>query len=191
MGTHADRTNISSIVTQLIAGSEAAFDHIYTLFSRKVYQVAYRILNSEEEALDVVQETFLKLWLRRSEIQPDKSIDAYLSVIARHYALKLLRARLQASVLEGVQERLQAEDTDLPLLRQEFQDKLWAIITQLPPRAREVLLLSRKDGLSNQEIADRLGLSLSTVNNHIHLALSRIRESLALPLTLISCLLLS
>lgn len=181
-------TDIQVFAQGLLAGEEAAFDAIYSASSRKVYQVAFRILNSEEDALEVVQETFLKLWLKRSELDPSKSLEGYLSAIARNYALKLLSGRIQLSFLDQLPDFLHAESADQPLLKDEFQERIRRAVDALPPRAKEILLLSREQGLSNGQIAERLGLSLSTVNNHIHLALSRVRQHLQIPLTLLLCL---
>lgn len=175
MGTNVD------IIKQLKAGNPSAFDYLYAKFSRKAFNVAFFILKHEEDSLEVVQETFLKIWLKRAEIDTEKSLEGYLSVIARNFALKLLKKRLSETFFEEIPELISQESSDQDLLKTELQNRINQEIEQLSPKTREVFILSRKEGLSNSEIAARLNLSLSTVNNHIYMALTRLRSNLQVP----------
>lgn len=173
------------VIKRLQQGDESAFDQVYSLYSKKVFQVANGILRTEEEAYEVVQETFLKLWFKRADLDPTKSVEAYLSTIARNFALKAIKRSLRETLLDDLPEMLASEAADDAILWQEFQEKFEHALSSIPPRSREVLLLSRKEGLSNAQIAERLGISLSTVNNHIHRALSGLKDHLQVPMTLI------
>ncbi|MCI4668262.1 MAG: RNA polymerase sigma-70 factor [Bacteroidia bacterium] len=177
--------SIDLIVRRIQKGDESAFDQLYSRFSKKVFHVAFAILRTDEEAYEVVQETFLKIWFKRSELDPTRSIEAYLSTVARNFALKIIKKSIRETLLEDLPEIISPEETDDNILMEEFQQKLEAALSHIPPRSREVLLLSRKDGLSNAQIAEKLGISLSTVNNHIHRALNGLKDQLQVPLTLI------
>ncbi|MEM7657628.1 MAG: RNA polymerase sigma-70 factor [Bacteroidota bacterium] len=176
---------IDFIIQRLKKGDEQAFDQLYSLYGKKVFHVAYSILKTEEDAYEVVQETFLKLWFKRHDLNPAKSIDGYLSTIARNFAFKVLKKSLNHSLLDDFPEVISSEGADDLINLKEFQQKLDTALSQLPPRSREVLLMSRYEGLSNSEIAERLGISLSTVNNHIHKALSGLKDHLQVPLILL------
>lgn len=173
------------IIKRLRKGDETAFDQVYSLFSKKVFQVAYSLLRTEEEAYEVVQETFLKLWVKRQDLDPGRSIEAYLSTMSRNYALKIIKKSLNETLLEDLPQIIATEKADEQIIYDEFRKKLEAALSNVPPRSREVLLLSRQEGLSNAQIAEELGISLSTVNNHIHKALKSLKDYLGVPLTLI------
>lgn len=176
---------IDIVIKRLQKGDESAFDQVYALYSKKVFHVALSILRTEEEAYEVVQETFLKLWFKRADLDPTKSIDGYLSTLARNFALKIIKRSLKETLIEDLPEVIATDEADDLIIWQEFQQKLESALSHIPPRSREVLLLSRKEGLSNAQIAEKLGISLSTVNNHIHRALSGLKDHLQVPMTLI------
>lgn len=176
---------IDFIVQNLQQGSEKAFDQLYSRYSRKVFQVAFAILRTEDEAYEVVQETFLKLWFKRRDLDPSRSIEGYLSTLARNFALKIIKKSLQETWLDSLPEVIASDEADDLINLQEFQETLQQALALIPPRSREVLLLSRQEGLSNAQIAEQLGISLSTVNNHIHRALTKLRDHLQVPVSLI------
>ncbi len=173
-----------ALVQQLIQGSEAAFEALYGLYSKKLAAFVAPYTSAAEDVQEVVQEAFLAVWLNRDKIDPTQSFDAYLFTIAKNFALKLIRKSVQQTLLERKLALLRtAEETKQPdneMLYAELEDSLNQLIQQLPQRAQQVFLLRRVEGLTNKEIAEKLGISISTVENHINLALSRIRQGLSL-----------
>lgn len=138
---------------------------------------AHRYLRSEEDAREAVQDVFLGVWNNRGHLQLDEGLRSYLFTATRNKALNYLEKRkIEAVPLEavyqqesrnpGVEEQLQAE---------ELQAVIYDEVNRLPERCREVFLLSRSEGLSYKEIAERLSLSEKTVENQISIALKRLR----------------
>jgi len=173
------------IIRQLQQGDEQAFNQIYSLYSKKVFRVAFSILQTKEEAYEVVQETFLKIWYKRQDLDPTKSIEGYLSTLARNFALKAIKKSLNETLLSDLPEIISPDEADDLVNMSEFKQKLESALSSIPPRSREILLMSRNEGLSNAQIAEKLGISLSTVNNHIHRALNGLRTYLEVPSMLI------
>ena len=141
--------------------------------------VAYanQYLRSEEDAREAVQDVFLGVWNNRGHLQLDDALRPYLFTATRNKALNYLEKRKmqlvpldaafhQESHDPGVEERLQAEEARAIIFDE---------VNRLPERCREVFLLSRKEGLSYKEIAERLSLSEKTVENQVSIALKRLR----------------
>lgn len=187
-----------ALVQQLIEGSEEAFESLYFQYANKLAAFVTQYANSKEDVEEAVQETFLAVWLNRSNIDSNQSFSAYLFTIAKNFALKIIRKNIQQTLLEENLSLLRpSKDTDQPdrmILTAELENELNQIVEQLPQRARQVFLLRRIEGLTNKEISEKLGISISTVENHINLALKHIRQGLSLselPILLIALALFS
>jgi len=174
----------SELISQLIEGSESAFELLYHRYSNKVAAFVSQYSNSVEDAQEAVQETFLAVWLNRAKIDTSRSFDNYLLTIAKNFALKIVRKSIQQKLLEQKLALLSANNEintiNREVLSEDVEQKLNQIVQQLPNRSKQVFLLRRLEGLSNKEIAQQLGISISTVENHINLAISRIRQGFSL-----------
>lgn len=174
----------AELVSQLIKGSEKAFELLYHRYSNKVAAFVSQYSNSTEDAQEAVQEAFLAVWLNRASIDPSRSFDNYLLTIAKNFALKIVRKSIQQRLLEQKLALLRSDDESSAsareILPEDVEEKLDQIVQQLPNRSKQVFLLRRVEGLSNKEIAQQLGISISTVENHINLAISRIRQGFSL-----------
>ena len=148
---------------------------------------------SREVARDIVQDVFFKLWLGRKGLLPESSgggnIRSFLLRSTYNAAISTIRHNLSAlshndSIVREVKEYYARYDVDRSeILRTLYSRDIRSIldnaISKLPPRCREVFLLSYVENLSDKEISVRLGLSVSTVENHIHSALVRLRSALS------------
>lgn len=159
-----------------------AFDLLYSTYSQKLYGFAFSMTKSHEDAKEVVQETFFKIWEKRSQINPSVSIQAFLFSISYHTTIDLMRKRLkedkyrtylktQSSVYENTAE-------DNPVYYKELICILNKVVRELPEQRRKIYMLSREDGLSHREIAKKLNISGKTVENQINMALKAIRKQL-------------
>lgn len=168
-------------IEQLIAGNHTAFQAIYGVYSSKVFRVAFKYLKDTALSQEIVQETFIKLWLTRHNIQIEGDIWSYLSLIAKRLSLNSLRDILKSTSLNSelladiddthntTEENLYARDLE------QITDKL---IKNLPKQQQLIYQLSRTEGLSHKEIAEQLHISPSTVNNHLVQALKTLRSNL-------------
>lgn len=158
--------------------NEAALTGLYERYWEPVFLYVVRVLRDEEEARDVVQETFIAFWQRRAELPEIHSLKSYLMGIARYKALRSIKLslsdeRYRTSLLDFFNDHQRSPETDL--MAGEMERVLNEHIARLPERMREVFLLSRHEHLSYAEIAERLHISDKTVKKQIHNALKHLR----------------
>lgn len=159
-------------------GNEAAFKEIYVLYSPKIYAFAYSFLKDRLQSEEIVQETFLSLWENRQKFDGDKALEPYLFTIAKRQILDQFRKvistkKLRDNLLASLQvQHTDTEDQVVFADMLSFADKA---INELPKQQQIVFRLSRIEGLSYDEIADRLGLSRNTVKNHLIVAAKKLK----------------
>lgn len=158
-------------------GSVKSFEQAYHLWSDKVYHFVFRQCASEEIADEVVQQVFVRLWEKRAHLSLNHSLSVQLFRMSRTIFIDELRkaARARRYVAELQQHKIKdfTEDT--------FEDKetlqrVYHAIENMPPIRKSVFLMSRVEHLSHQQIAEKLGISIKTVENHINLALKYLRR---------------
>lgn len=135
---------------------------------------ALRLVDDADAAEDMVQEAFMKTWLYIGDGGEISNFTAFIYRAVRNTCLSYLRDRhekLGENFIPDVGE----EEIDTS-----FRDaRIWKAIDALPEKCREIFLMSKRDGLSNEEIADELGISVKTVKNQMTKAFSRLREALS------------
>lgn len=145
---------------------------------------ASAIADSPDDAEDVVQDVFVRVWRQRAKWTPSGAVNAYLYRITRNLVLNARRdvkarrgkhERGGAVLLGAASTRSPDRDFEAGSLRAEID----GAIAALPERRREVFVLSRFHGMTHQEIAQTLGLSPQTVANHMSIALADLRKSLS------------
>lgn len=143
------------------------------LYISKMKAFAWKLLHSEEDAEDIAQDIFVKLWNNPEMWENKETWDSYIYTVARNQIYNFLKHQ---SVELSYQEKLSQEDA--PSFEFDTYDKLYAKELQLlikltldnmPEQRRKVFSMSRQQGMSNQEIADSLRLSIRTVERHIYL----------------------
>jgi RNA polymerase sigma-70 factor (family 1) len=169
------------LVNKLLAGDLKAFDELYHRYSKRVFGFCFGLLRSREEAESIVQEVFIKIWENRNNLRPDLSFSWYLFTIARNSVINLINHRKyeqeyarQSAYVHSILDN----NTEELIFYADTRSQIDSAINKLPARRREVFLLSRRDGLSYQEIADTLNLSVKTIEVQISQALKQIREEL-------------
>ena len=149
----------------------AAFDGIYNRYCSRLHDFVLKFLKQEEDAEEIVQEVFIKIWNSRSKIDIYASFDSFLFTIAYNATMSLLRKRIsEAKSREYLRYQQQIDSSDNVINEIQFQElnhKIELLIEKLTPRQKEIYVLSREEGLSHKEIAQRLDISESTVNNHL------------------------
>ncbi|MGM9846915.1 MAG: RNA polymerase sigma factor [Muribaculaceae bacterium] len=135
---------------------------------------ALRIVNDVDIAEDLEQDAFMKAWLYIKDGGEIENFNAFMYRTVRNICLTYLRDKkemLSEDFIPDVPE----EDID-----NSFRDaKIWKAIDELPEKCREIFLMSKRDGFSNEEIAEELGLSIKTVKNQMTKAFSKLRDSLS------------
>lgn len=160
----------SSCIRRLTAGDELAFAFVYKHYSVKVYRIAFRFLKDEAYSEEIVQETFIKLWLTRDKLDIEGNLWLYLFVITKRLSLNALRQQHKSA--EAIQH-LAAQttaiiyETEEQVASHELEQLTQKILQKLPPRQQIIFKMSRIDGLTHRQIAEHLHISPNTVKNHM------------------------
>lgn len=166
----ASKSN-TELVRLLRKGDMAAFDTIYNKYCHKLHEFVFMYLKQKEDAEEIVQEVFIKIWQSRSKIDIYASFESFLFTIAYNATMSLLRKRMSETksreYLKSLQQISSAEQVIDELQFKELNQKVQTLLNQLTPRQKEIYLLSREKGLTHDEIAQKLNISESTVNNHL------------------------
>lgn len=170
-----------SLILRLIEGDEDAFCELYATYKNRLIYFAMRFLKSREYAEDVFQDAFTVVWQSRRFINPDASFSSYLYTIMRNRILNQLRnaaneEKLKESILSQALDY--TEDTKREVMLNDLKSLISHALQQLTPRQREIFEMSREAQLSHKEIADKLGISINTVQEHISTSLKLVRTYL-------------
>lgn len=167
------------LIHLLIIGDESAFESIYNKYADRVYSLAFLFLKDSGWSEDVVQEVFVKLWKSKSNLQKDGDLWLYLYVLTKRESLNKVRSISRSNnAFERLWKNISSlsECSHEKLVGKEFSNHIDNLITKLPPRQQDIFALSRFEGLTHQEIANKLNISPNTVKNHMVQALKMIRE---------------
>ena len=169
-------------------GDGRAFEQIVLQTERAVYNLALSIVKKKEDAEDVTQETYLRLWRAASELKLESSLKLYILRTARNLALDLIRKNSKRDEIdtvildaEGEFEIDIADDSpdsrpDESYLRKIEKEVVRRSIEELPSAAREIIVLRDIEGLSYTEIAEMLGLTEGTLKSKLFRARERLRK---------------
>lgn len=170
-----------NLLLQVTEGNEKAFRHLYNHFHKPVFSQAYIYLQSAELANDAVQEVFIKIWSSKEKLADVKDIRNYIFIVARNVIISDLRKKVLHQYLDEEIEMMD-DQTILPdrqLSLKESTKIIQEAIENLSPQQRMAYTLSRNNGLSYEEIAKQMDISLPTVKTHISLALKSLRNYLS------------
>jgi RNA polymerase sigma-70 factor (ECF subfamily) len=171
----------NSIITRSQAGDKDAFRSLVETCQGMVFSVALKMLAGEEEAKDVVQETFLRVWLNISKFDARRSFTTWLYAIASRLCLDHLKSRTHVIAMpedESVLRRYASADGQRELENREWVAIVRLLAEGLSPKQRLVFTLSQLEGLSSQEVEDATGMTSKQVKNNLYVARQNIRERL-------------
>lgn len=181
----------ADLLDALRRGDRQAFAAVIDRCGDTVYHVAYRLLGSQEEAEDILQETFLQAFRHLKDFRGEARLCTWLYRIAYNLALMRLR-RKEPEMISIDQPILLENDEEIPrelfdwcclpeeeLLRAELRSVLDEAIRNLPASLRTVFLLRDVEGLSTEEVAEILGISTDAVKTRLHRARLQLRERLS------------
>lgn len=163
----------------LLNGNEQAFEKIYRLYSSRLYGNLLKLVKSETEAQEILQDVFLKIWENRQNIDIEKSFRSYLFKIAENKVVDFFRKVARDKKREAelislatneyvpVEELLQSDEKTALLQK---------AIYSLPPQRQQVFRLCKLEGKSYKEVSEQLGISVSTISDHIVKATKSIRD---------------
>ena len=166
------------LVSELKNGNEKAFRQLFDLYYQDIYGYSISILKSKEAAEENVQDVFMKVWQNRETLNIDQSFKAFIFTIARNQAFNFLNKAANEAILKEAifYESQKSHDYGDYSIREEDCKKLRKeAMKQLPPKRKQIFKMSRKKGMSYEEISQELGISINTVRNQMSKALESMR----------------
>lgn len=163
-------------------GDETGFAEIYERYWAVLYRHAHKMVKDESLAQDIVQEVFVGLWDRISDLHIDLSLSSYLYAAVRNRVLNAIqKERVQERYIDTMINQLNASEaiTDHRLREQMLKEKIEEEISGLPAKMRDVFELSRMHHLSYKEIAEKLEISDKTVKKQVSNAIKILRFKLS------------
>ena len=174
--------SLDALCERLAASDEAAFEALFDRLGGPVFRFISGMVGTGPLAHDLTQETFVRLWKAREQMDTVQSPKAYVFQMARHRVYSHERSertrrrhRAEHGPASGGRAAPRPDDA---MDTEALHDKVQAWIGALPERQREALLLAREQGLSHDEIAQVMDIAPSTVNNHIVKAMRTLRDRL-------------
>ncbi len=168
--------NERELLLSLAQGNDHAFASVFHHYRHRIYGIALRLLGTTSQAEDVVQEVFLKMWLKRNELHEISHFKAYLFTVTRNHIFTSLKLLAREQLMESELSTTMIPDIrDAAIIHKEYEQILQRAIAQLPPQQELIYKLSKEEGLKRNEIADRLQLSPETIKVHLANAMRNIR----------------
>lgn len=163
---------------QLEQGSQDAFDVLYLHYYPKLKGFLMSFVKNEEIAKDLSQDIFMKIWINKGTISNISNFSSYLfssakNALYNHYQHNLVKEKY-ISTLQKLPSYADFLEDDL--FTNELNELIKLTIANMPQKRREIFIMSREKGMSNQEIAKKLNISKRTIENQITLALSMLRK---------------
>ena len=164
-------------------GSEKAYQELYEQWVSRLYGFVFQYLKSKDATDDVVQETFLRIWSNRANLNPDVSFKSYLFTIAYHFLLKEMRRQLNNPLMEDYVEYLNRSSTETAeaeslMCYDQFVNALEKGKQPLSPRQRIIFEMNKEYGMSISEISEKLSITNQVVRNQLCMALKILRVEL-------------
>lgn len=169
------------LVIRLINNDQEAFCELYAKYKTRLLYFAAKFIKSNEFAEDIYQDAFAVIWQSRCFLDPEKSFSSYLYTVVKNRILNTLRdiennQKLKSHILDHSIDH--SDTTNQFIEASELQAILDKALAKLTPRQRQVFEMSRDGQLSHKEIAETLGISVFTVQEHISIALKTIKSYL-------------
>jgi RNA polymerase sigma-70 factor, ECF subfamily len=171
--------NETAGIHRINADSAALFENVFKAHFKSLHAYAFTILRDDIAAEEMVQNVFFKLWERKEKIDIETSVTAYLYRSVYYESLNYLKHIKVKEVHQrhAIRTGIAHDETDNLALK-ELRTKIDEAIKELPEQCRTIFQLSRFDGLKYRVIADKLGISVKTVENQMGKALKTLRSKL-------------
>lgn len=165
-------------------GDAKAFELLVARHQRSVYNLALRFLNDSDEAEDVTQDAFIRIYKAAATYTPEAKFTTWLYTIVRNLCFNVLRVRRQAVIVSVDDESLpelpaKNEDPVERISREQLREKVTHAVSRLPDNMRLAVILSKYHGLSYDEIAGIMGCSVNAIKLRVHRAKSVLAEELS------------
>lgn len=170
----------TSFIEKLRKNDPSVMDDLFAVYHKKLYYFAFAYLKNEEDSMDIVQEVFIKIWKNRLNLLTDSNFDSYIFSISKNTIISVFRRRateIKYRDFFSEKEIINSLDTEEQVNYEMLNERYNELVNKLPPKRKEIFLLSRKDGLSHKEISQLKKISCKTVEDHINKALTFFKDN--------------
>lgn len=176
--------NESLLIKKIKRGNEYAFEITFLKYYEPMCKSVWKYVRSKELSKEIVQDVFADIWDNREDLDPGGHLRGLLFVAARNKALDYLKHKkvvqnYQEKAKKVKQEELYTEIHPKKSVGHSLINDVNKAINELPPKARQVFLLNREEGLTYKEIANHLSISVKTVESQISRVLKILRSRLS------------
>ncbi|MDO6429384.1 sigma-70 family RNA polymerase sigma factor [Flavitalea sp. BT771] len=181
-------TDEQALLQRTAEGSREAFEKLYAHYYAGLYRFISFIIDSHEDTEEIIQDIFLKIWLKKETLIGIRSFDDYLFRMARNRVFDMTRqsrSRLNLSRQLGQSMQAATDSTYNAVIFREYHEIAQEAINLLPPRKKEIFLMNARDEMTAQEIADQLGATRGAIKKQlfeaIHFIKGHLREKAGWP----------
>ena len=174
----------TDVISRCQRGDQEALKEIFDKYHKKVYSIAYGVVRQREEALDIVQEVFIKLFRSIKDFKGRSQFYTYLYRMVMNTAIDHTR-KAGKQFVSSLDEEGSFEPADEPekgpekiLLQKELEEKVKLAMNELPAEQRAAIVFRDVEGLSYQEMAEAMGCSMGTVMSRLHYGRRKMQELL-------------
>lgn len=176
--------NERRLILGLKKGDHDSYEALFDLYYAKFVNFADSIIKDRTVAKDIVQESFIRIWINRDKLNENQSLENYIYVIVKRLVLNHLRDIKPAYNLDServcaIQSNTWGGQEDHIVIANETRGRIRNVVEHMPHQRRTVFVMSREQGMSNKEIAETLQISVKTVERHITMALAELRENIS------------
>ena len=176
------------MIEELKEGNAETFEQVYNQYCTKVYSYFKKKIDFAEDAQDLMQTTFLKLWQYRSSLSSAYLLDQHLFHIAKTVFIDYLRKQNKIAQARKEMMGKSNESNEInPSLSYSLASQVTTVLSSMPPLRRQVFELNRLQGYSYKEIAELLSISVKAVDNNLAKALKQLRTQLIISLVFLIC----
>jgi len=177
---HSMEISDNELTLLLNKGSKNAFATLYERYGRRIYLFALGYLKSDSDAEELVQDVFVKLWERRASLDEQKNLKAYIFKIVVNTIYDIIRKRnVEQAFLDFAAEKTNnADDVWNQVVYNDMLTHVNSLVDAMPEQRRKIFKMSKETGLTNDEIAIKLGISKRTVENQLYRATLFLKDNL-------------
>ena len=174
-------SELNILVKQMMGGDRDSFNKIFRRFYAPMVRFCCRFVTDVDVAAEIVQDLFVKLWMNREKLSINTSFESYMLRAVRNSAITYInKERSHAEThLKIYREEVENNDPSEELQSKNLEASYREVLATMPEKRREVFLASRFDGLKYNEIAEKLGISVKTVEAHMSAAIKQLKEGLS------------
>lgn len=173
------------IIKRVATGDKVAFDILFRHSYAKVHQFVLLLLKNDDDADDVAQMIFTKLWMKRARLATVNDFESYLFVLSKYTTINFISAKKVIPIdLDTLPEVAAKANPHDDVVAKDLQLLIDMVVENMPSQRQTIYRMSREQHMKNEDIALKLGLQKKTVENHLNLALKEIKKAIYIAILL-------